>query len=241
MFSLRKHRGVRNCEWEQIAELPEAEKDIIVFARPFTMTGVERMASLINAVNHVCKWKIPGDFVECGVWRGGSMMVMAKSLMMHGDTSRDLFLYDTYEGMTEPTEEDKTAQGVLAKDILDRSLKGSGIWCEASLEDVRQNVYSTGYPKEKIHFIKGPVEQTIPATLPKRTAILRLDTDWYESTKHELIHLFPLLDKRGILIIDDYGAWKGARKAVDEYFEGKELFLHRIDTTGRMAIGIGPM
>jgi hypothetical protein len=84
----------------------------------------------------------------------------------------------------------------------------------------------------------GKVEDTIPADIPEKIALLRLDTDWYESTKHELIHLFPRLQKGGVLIIDDYGFWKGARKAVDEYFAENniQILLNRIDDTGRMAI-----
>lgn len=96
---------------------------------------------------------------------------------------------------------------------------------------------ATGYPKDNIIFIKGKVEQTIPGTLPGKIALLRLDTDWYESTKHELNHLYPLLEKAGILIIDDYGAWQGARKAVDEYFSTNgPVYLHRLDFTGRLVI-----
>ncbi len=97
---------------------------------------------------------------------------------------------------------------------------------------------STGYPKEKIHLIKGKVEDTIPENIPKEIALLRLDTDWYESTKHELIHLFPLLKPNGILIIDDYGHWEGARKAVDEYISDNNIhiLLNRIDYSGRISV-----
>jgi hypothetical protein len=106
------------------------------------------------------------------------------------------------------------------------------------LDEVRGNVFSTGYPKDKIHFIEGKVENTIPLNMPRKIALLRLDTDWYQSTKHELIHLFPLLQRNGVLIIDDYGHWEGARKAVDEYVSGNSIciLLNRIDYTGRIAI-----
>jgi hypothetical protein len=113
-------------------------------------------------------------------------------------------------------------------------------WCYASIEDVRQNILSTGYPEEKIYLVKGKVEHTIPKILPEKLSLLRLDTDWYESTKHELIHLCPQLSPEGILIIDDYGHWQGARKAVDEYFaeQNRKIYLHRIDYTGRIAVGV---
>jgi O-methyltransferase len=206
---------------------------------PFTMTSAERQIALVQAVRYLVRRKIPGSFVECGVWRGGSTMAAALTLLQEGDTGRDLYLFDTFEGMSPPTDEDKTADGVLAKKQLDRLEKGTGIWCYASLEDVQANMASTKYPSERVHFVKGPVEETIPAQFPNAPiALLRLDTDWYESTKHEMIHLFPLLQEGGVLIIDDYGHWQGARKAIDEYLAGQEksYYLHRIDYTGRILI-----
>jgi len=106
------------------------------------------------------------------------------------------------------------------------------------LDEVKKNVYGTGYPQDKIHFVKGKVEDTIPGTMPNQIALLRLDTDWYQSTMHELTHLFPLLQAKGVLIIDDYGHWQGAGKAVDEYFADKQIsiLLNRIDYSGRIAI-----
>ena len=94
------------------------------------------------------------------------------------------------------------------------------------------------FSNERIHFVEGKVEDTIPATLPKRVALLRLDTDWYESTRHELCHLYPLLSRHGILVIDDYGHWQGARQAVDEYFaaQGQPVYLHRVDYTARLVV-----
>jgi hypothetical protein len=123
----------------------------------------------------------------------------------------------------------------LAKD----QLSNPEVLCAASLEDVTANMHSTGYRKDLLHFIVGPVENTITATsAPPEIALLRLDTDWYESTNHELIHLFPRLAAGGILIIDDYGHWQGAKQAVDDYFASHHLnyLLHRIDYTGRMLV-----
>ena len=228
-------------ELASVRDLSEAEQKIISTARPFTMTSVERMAALINAVTYVSKNRIPGDIAECGVWRGGSMMTVALTLLAHGDRSRSLYLFDTFEGMSVPTGDDKSLDGVSADVQLKRDPRGTGIWCYASLEDVRTNILSTGYPEEKIHLIKGKVEETIPRTNPPKLSLLRLDTDWYESTKHELEHLYPILDPKGILIIDDYGHWQGARKAVDEYFAERDgdIYLHRIDYTGRILVRTG--
>lgn len=229
-----------NSEMDAVRDLPDDRKEIVLAAKPFTMTGVERIASLIEAVDYVTEMQIPGDIVECGVWRGGSMMAIALTLLARGDRSRSLYLYDTFEGMSSPTAADKSQEGP-AEEQLRRDKKGTGIWCYASLEDVRANLLSTGYPEEKIHLIKGKVEDTIPATLPSHLAMLRLDTDWYESTRHELTHLYPRLHPKGVLILDDYGHWEGARKAVDEYFGERKskLFFHRIDYSARILVGSG--
>jgi O-methyltransferase len=219
-----------------LADLSEADRALIRRVDPFTMTSLERRASLLGAVDHVVRHGVPGDIVECGVWRGGSMMLVALALMARGDTSRDLYLYDTFEGMNEPTANDLSHTGESAAAQLARTTKGDGVWCEAGLDDVQANLWSTGYPRERIHFVKGPVEQTIPGTLPGHVALLRLDTDWYESTRHELTHLYPLLARQGVMIIDDYGHWQGARRAVDEYFAAAPVFLHRVDYTARLMV-----
>lgn len=207
---------------------------------PFTMTSPERVFSLIEAVHYIEKYKIKGDIVECGVWKGGSMMAVAETLISLKNLDRQLYLYDTFEGMPPPGSEDITVYGEKADLLLqadsdkDRNLK----WAHSTLDTVRENMNKTGYPVEKIFYVKGKVEETIPTTIPGKIALLRLDTDWYDSTLHELEHLFSLLSRGGILIIDDYGYWQGARKAVDEYFTDYSIpiFLSRIDETGRIAV-----
>jgi hypothetical protein len=225
-------------EEQALADLAPADRAILSRVGPFTMTSLERKASLLGAIDHIVRHRIAGDIVECGVWRGGSMMAVALALMARGDTDRHLYLYDTFEGMSEPTDEDRSVSGESAQAQLDRTRKGEGVWCEAGLDDVQANLWSTGYPRDRIHFVKGKVEETIPQTLPERIALLRLDTDWYESTRHELAHLYPLLSRNGILIIDDYGHWQGARQAVDEYFaaSAEPVFLHRVDYTARLVV-----
>lgn len=221
-----------------LADLSEADRAIVERVAPFTMTSLERRAGLLGAIDHVVRHRVPGAIVECGVWRGGSMMAAALALMARGDTSRELWLYDTYTGMSEPTAADASHRGESAAAQLARTKRGQGVWCEAGLDDVRANLLSIGYPRERIHFVEGKVEDTIPATLPGTTALLRLDTDWYESTRHELVHLYPLLSRHGVLVIDDYGHWQGARKAVDEFFASRAepAFLHRVDYTARLLV-----
>lgn len=215
------------------------DRAILQQVAPYTMTSIERQLALVSAARHIVRSGIAGCFVECGVWRGGSAMAAALAFAQEGDVRRDLHLFDTYEGMSPPTDADREADGTAAATLLAQQKQGTGVWCYADLNDVQTNMGSTGYPSDRVHFIRGPVEETIPARAPAGPiALLRLDTDWYESTRHELVNLFPLLTEGGVLIVDDYGHWQGARKAVDEYFKGQEKvpFLHRIDYTGRLLV-----
>lgn len=214
--------------------------DIILKVNHFTQTSPERLFSLCEAVRYVVANKILGDIVECGVWKGGSIMAVAYTLLQLSEDDRNLYLFDTFDGMTQPTEKDVSNSGEYASDLLEKSDKEDqgSIWCYSSLEEVRASVLSTGYSPEKIHFIKGKVEDTIPFQAPQLISVLRLDTDWYESTRHELIHLFPRISPNGVIIIDDYGHWQGVRKAVDEYFQENniKILLNRIDYTGRIGV-----
>jgi hypothetical protein len=208
--------------------------------RKQTMTSPERLVAVCESVRYLVRHDIPGAIVECGVWRGGTMMAAALTLMDLGEV-RPLYLYDTFAGMSAPGPADEDARGQSARVGMEHfgsSEDGSSLWCNASLEIVRSNMESTGYPMEHVVFVEGPVEETIPGRLPESIALLRLDTDWYESTAHELKHLFPLISDYGTLAIDDYGHWKGSRKAVDEYLaaEGRPIMLTRTDYTGRLAV-----
>jgi hypothetical protein len=140
--------------------------------------------------------------------------------------------------MAPPTAADIDFLGRPAEACRQEQVEDDGSWCYAPLESVMQAMASVGYDHEKLHFIKGRVEDTIPAQAPSAISLLRLDTDWYESTRHELRHLFPRLSVGGVIIIDDYGYWEGARRAVDEYINeyGIKLLLNRIDFTGRIGV-----
>jgi O-methyltransferase len=218
----------------------QEEIDIISAVKPFTFTSNERVFALIQAVKYIERAGIPGAIVECGVWRGGSMMAAAYTLKQLGECDRDFYLYDTYEGMTKPSEVDVHFKGQPAVIEFERTKTGddSSGWCYASLEDVQRNLNSTGYAPERLKYIKGRVEDTIPSSAPDEISLLRLDTDWYESTRHELEHLFPRLVVGGVLIMDDYGVWQGFRKAIDEYFAANNicLLMNRIDFPGRIAV-----
>lgn len=234
--------------WEKVSRLDkfvlddisDTDNRILQGVKEFTMTSPERIYSILEAVRYVMSNNVPGSIVECGVWRGGTMMAAAQILRLHKRFDKDLYLFDTFEGMPSPTNDDIDFRGRDAKKnfLAKKRTDHSSDWCYATLGEVQTNLETIGYAKNKIHYIVGMVEDTIPGQAPEQISILRLDTDWYESTKHELVHLYPRLVKGGVLIIDDYGHWQGARKAVDEYFRdsGIQILLNRIDYSGRMAV-----
>jgi len=210
--------------------------------RPYTMTSLERVAALVNAIEYIVKKNIRGDFVECGVWRGGSSMAMALTLRELGVSDRKIYLFDTYEGMSEPTEiDERNSDGESAITLLKKtkdSKETDCVWAYSSLQEVEMNMRKTGYSQDNIFFIKGRVEDTLPNNITE-IALLRLDTDWYKSTLHELECLYPSLVSRGVLIVDDYGYWRGSKQAVDEYFDKSEsILLNRIDDTGIIGVKI---
>ncbi|MGP3952616.1 TylF/MycF/NovP-related O-methyltransferase [Streptomyces sp. 7N604] len=219
------------------ADYDDEARECIQAVRPYTMTSPERLNALILATRHVARHQIPGAFVECGVWRGGSMQAVARTLVSARETTRDLYLFDTFEGMPPPTDKDRRGDGEFAADLLARQSKDRPIWAVATLDDVRRGFEEIPYPGERIHYVQGLVEDTVPAAAPDEIAVLRLDTDWYESTRHELEHLYPRLVSGGVLLIDDYGYWQGSRQAVDEFLEktGAALLLLRMDE-GRIAV-----
>lgn len=184
----------------------------------FTMTSYERQKQVIDAVEYVIKNNIQGDFIEIGVWKGGIIMIMLRKLLELGITDRHVHLYDTFSGMTETSIEDEVSPQLFET-----------VKCEASFQEAYENVSSVGYPMECVHFHVGDIRNVIKA--PDKISILRLDNDWYELYKFELPLFEPNVESNGIIIVDDYGHWKGCKKAVDEYIKpGTQLNI--IDSTG---------
>ena len=211
-------------------------KGLLTKVKNYTMTNPKRIFYLYNSVNHIVNNNIKGDIVECGVWKGGSIMVIALTLIKNKKKDKNIFLYDTFTGMTDPTKDDYlfSDKSKFAKELLknDDYLK-----CISSISEVKKNVFKTNYPKKKFKFIIGDVKDTLKKKIPKNISLLRLDTDWYESTKEELTVLFPRLSKGGVLIIDDYKTWGGCKKAVDEYFKNKKnIFFTLIDNEALIGI-----
>jgi len=238
----RRRRGAAAV----LPEISEEDRQLLEQVAPYTLTSPERRYAVIEAVRHIVRTGLDGAFVECGVWKGGSILAMLLTLQRLGRTDRDIWLYDTFEGMTEPQARDTSRFSAPAAEVWAAArASAKKAWSQLfapevfSLEDVRARLEATGYPRDRLHFVKGPVEQTLPREMPARIALLRLDTDWYESTRHELQHLYPRLASGGVLIVDDYGHWEGCRAAVDEYFATpgiQPVMLNRIDYTGRIAI-----
>ena len=213
--------------------LAAEDREVIRAARAHTATEVDAILALRDAVRYVVRAGIPGTLVECGVWKGGSLFVIARTLVELGVTDRDIVGFDTFAGMPAATEEDVRHDGKHGSDAAAMNLRTA-----PSVEEVRTLVLQAGYPASRLQLVPGRVEDTIPEAAPEAIALLRLDTDWYASTRHELVHLYPRLSANGILIVDDYGHWKGARQATDEYLAqlDRPLFLSRVDYTVRIAV-----
>lgn len=226
-------------------ELDDSDIDLIkyVLDKRYTQTSIPRLINTLKSCRYVVDNNITGDFVECGVWRGGNG-ILAKLLFEQLDSDRAIWMFDTFEGMTAPTEFDiESSTKILAAKKYEENQRGSySDWCFASLKEVKNNFINAELKLDGSNFVKGNVCETLMKSenIPSAISVLRLDTDWYESTKIELEILFPILSKYGVLIIDDYGHWEGARKAVDEYFEKQSYkpLLNVIDYTGRSVIKI---
>lgn len=213
----RFHELQDNIFWEIVRDVHD-----------FTQLPVEPMWSLYEAVRYLALRGIEGDFVECGVFFGGASMLMAKTLLSVGQSSPELWLYDSFQGFVgEQAHDDVTWYG---DSINARFPDFDGI--------AKDNISSTGYPPEKLRLVKGDIEETAARNENGDIALLRLDTDTYHSTKAELEHFYPKLVPGGVLIIDDYGHAFGARRAVDEYFAspGDQMLFNRVNFTNRLAV-----
>jgi len=205
--------------------------------KPYTLTPPPRVMALCEAIRYLERAGIDGPIVECGVWRGGSMMAAALALLGLGSTDRDLYMFDTFTEIPRPDERDTHMSGTGGPEFFDRVVaENPDVYGLLPLDRVRELLESTGYPPRRLRFVQGMVEDTIPAEAPDRIALLRLDTDWYRSTIHELRHLYPRVASGGIVIVDDYGEFAGARDAVDEHLaeDGRPVLLNRVDFSCRL-------
>jgi hypothetical protein len=233
---------------EIASDFSESTVDTITTVRPYTMTTVARIEAVCSATEYILRNKIPGAFVESGVWKGGSSMAAALTLIKNGVTDREFYLFDTFEGMPPPGEEDALIGSDNASirawweaENERLSKEGGDPWLTASVDMVRRHMSLTGYDLDHVHLVAGMVEDTVPASAPDQIAFLRLDTDFYSSTKVELETMFPRLSPGSIMIVDDYGFTEGTRKAVDEYFASypDPVYFHRVDACARLMVKPG--
>jgi hypothetical protein len=195
---------------------------------PISMIRDHRFAANILAVEHVLENNLDGDIVEVGVWKGGSVVSMLMTLIKNNNTSKKIHLYDTFEGMTPHTEKDFDLQGRAAGHLIN----SDPFWlCVSPLEEVKNNISKTRYPEDLISYHKGDICKA--NFIPSKISFLRLDTDWYESTKCELEKFYDSVVSGGIIMLDDYGHWQGCKKAVDEFLLDKpNIKIIKIDYTG---------
>jgi len=223
----------------QIAEASEFEKEMCEISSKYSMTSLPRLWTLIQAIKEIHFRNLEGDIVECGVWKGGNL-ILSQLLIENYKLSKKVYGYDTFKGMVRPGDLDvQRITGELAEvEWKNKNKQNQNLWCYSSLEEVQTNIINSVENYNNVRLIQGKVEETLKDenNLPKTISLLRLDTDWYESTKMELQVLYPRLVKGGILLIDDYGMWDGCRGAVDEYFKDSYVWMHYIDESCRLII-----
>ena len=223
----------------EIPELSPRDESYLNAVEAYTMTHKVAQWEYMRAIRDLAAREVPGDIVECGVWRGGNL-ILAGLLRQELGLKRQIWAFDTFAGMTAPTQHDTKSDGKLDVegkfDALQKQQHNE--WCYASREDVVQNFQHVVGSADGLRIVEGPVQETLndPANLPDQIALLRLDTDFYDSTKAEMENLYPRLVPGGIMIIDDYGEWVGARKAVDEYFADQHVWLQRVTHSVRMMV-----
>ena len=231
-------RLIKRKTFKKEKALTQEEYEIIKLGMQYSMASWERLYANINSIKYLVNSQIEGAIVECGVWRGGSMLTMLETLKQYSVINRDIYLYDTFTGMSTPSKED----GIFAHEKFKGLQTGEdkSNWCCADLNDVKSTINLSEYPNEKLHYVKGKIEDTVPGTIPDEISLLRLDMDWYSPTIHALTYLYPKVQSGGVIILDDYGHWDGCKQAVDRFVEENDvnLLLNRIDYTGRIAIKV---
>lgn len=234
---------LKNTSKRYPVEFTKFDKEIFdyILNNQLTMVSNERLISTILSAKYILENDIPGDFIECGVWRGGNSIAM-KFLLEEYNSHKKLYLFDTFKGMTEPTNNDiRINDNTNAfQKFKDSEKKDFNEWCYSPIEEVKENFKRAGLNFKNLKFIQGPVEDTLKnkENIPSEISLLRLDTDWYESTEIGMRILFPKLSQNGLLLLDDYGHWGGAKKAVDEYFDlgNNKIINFYVDYTGRQIL-----
>lgn len=241
---------ISRVKTQQVLSFVKSNSDIKNFEKWYEICSQEslnvsreRFLALYQSILYISKNNIHGDFVECGVFRGGSSMLMSYCLNYDQKLHKKrLWMYDTFEGMTKPSRYDVNILSQKANSFLNYKKKiknKKDIWAYSPLDTVKKNIEKTKLKKSQYCFVKGAVEQTLKINKPDKISLLRLDTDFYSSTKSELEHLYERVSSNGIILIDDYGHWKGCKKAVDNFFKYKKnIYFHHIDYSAILIIKI---
>jgi hypothetical protein len=200
-----------------------------------------------NSVKYILENKIEGSFVECGVDSGNFQVLWIEELKKQNQI-RNIYLYDTFTGLTEPSEFDYTRPDAVYYNMDSNSVKKTwesqiidsktNRWCYTPLDKVKLRLKLLDYPSENLHYIVGDVMETLKMYVPEKIAILRLDTDWYESSKFELEMMYDSVVSRGLVIFDDYYHWDGQRRAVDDFFEKRNEKVNIIKLDGKTGVMI---
>jgi O-methyltransferase len=203
------------------------------------MLSYDRLATLWHQVRYLDRNRISGDLVECGTFKGGAIGMMALAHLASGpEAVRGLHLFDSFEGLPEPRADMDGENAVeLAAGHGAGSLTTTGLFACSVNVPRRLLDERVRYPERLVHYHVGWFQQTLPSDSPSidKIGLLRLDGDWYDSTRVCLEYLFPKVVKHGVIVIDDYGFWQGCRRAVDEFLSSQcePIMLHHIDSSAR--------
>jgi len=200
-------------------------RNVYPVVREHTLLRYETLRSLYEAAREVVEQSIPGTAVECGVARGGSAATIATALS-ETDPSREVLLFDTFEGLPAPTRENPD---------YDRAVRLTG-GCRGEMQEVDELFHRLGLRNYRL--IQGMFQDTLPQADTGEISLLHIDGDWYESTRACLENLWDRVSDGGIVQIDDYGEWQGCKKAVDEFFGGRaiDVRLQYVDPSARRLV-----
>ena len=190
-----------------------------------TMIGMQRLTHLQRCVEDVLAEDIPGDLVECGVWRGGACILMRAVLAAYGDKERTVWVADSFQGVPPPSPGQYPADSGLYFNLA------SGILAVPESR-VRNNFRRYGLLDDRVRFLAGWFKDTLPSAPIDRIALLRLDGDLYESTIQALDALYPRLSPGGFCIIDDYHPIDACRQAVTDYRQRNSISAEIVDIDG---------
>jgi hypothetical protein len=204
---------VRMCPFDAVARAAGNDWPSI----GYTMVGRARLDNIERCIRDVLERSVPGDFIETGVWRGGSVIFMRALLRVQGVTDRVVWVADSFEGMPVPENE---------SDGWDLSEIGE---LEVSIDEVKRNFARFGLLDDQVRFLKGWFKQTLPTAPIKRLAVLRMDGDLYTSTMDALANLYHKVSPGGYAIVDDYKGWPGCRRAVHDFLDSRQLNPEIVD------------